>query len=82
MKCKTCKHWNGISLGIGTCSGLVPQFKIIPLPSVIDKKGNLQKRSKLLKVRSGVTGVNNPMTTADFYCKNWCLKQLIGRQNE
>jgi hypothetical protein len=74
MKCKTCKYWDGNSLNIGTCNGLIPQFKIIPLPPVIDKKGNIQKKSKLLRVRPGVTGVNNPMTPADFYCKNWSNK--------
>lgn len=74
MKCKTCKYWKNDSFGIGTCSGLVPEYKIVSLPSVIDKKGNEQKQSRLLKVRCGVIGVSNPMTSQDFYCKNWRKK--------
>jgi len=71
MKCKTCRYWNYELPGIGTCSGLAPEFKVVSLPSVIDKKGNKQKRGKLLRVRNGITGIINPMTPQDFYCKNW-----------
>jgi hypothetical protein len=74
MKCRTCKHWKSNSFETGTCSGLSAEFKVIPLPPVLDKKGNWQKRGKLLRVRSGVSGVTKVTTPQDFYCKNWRLK--------
>ena len=75
MKCKTCKYWNNTSFGLGTCNGLNPEFKVFSLPSVIDKKGNQQKRGKLVQIRSGVIGVSNPITPQDFYCKNWSKRK-------
>jgi hypothetical protein len=74
MKCRTCKHWKSNLFETGTCSGLSAEFKVIPLPSVLDKKGNWQKRGKLLRVRSGVSGIAEVITPQDFYCKNWNQK--------
>jgi hypothetical protein len=75
MKCKTCKHWKSNPFGTGICSGITSEFKTVSLPSVIDKKGNEQKRSKLLRVRYGIFGIiDTVMTPPDFYCKNWRQK--------
>ena len=75
MKCKSCKFWKYNGFQMGTCSGLSSEHKVVPLPNTVDKKGNAQKRGKLLQVRSGVTGLTNPVITPeDFYCKNWSRK--------
>jgi hypothetical protein len=71
MKCKTCKYWD---YKTKICSGLSAEYKVVPLPPVVDFKGKVQKRGKLLTIRSGVIGVRNPMTQEDFYCKNWRQK--------
>lgn len=55
--------------------GLQSEYKMVQLPSFIDKKGLEQKRSKLLRVRSGVIGDFGMIKTPeDFYCKNWTQK--------
>jgi hypothetical protein len=75
MKCRTCKHWTYQPHGLGVCNGLTQEFKIVTLPPVPDKKGKLQKRGKMLTLRSGVTGLAGRITTpGDWYCKNWRKK--------
>ena len=76
MKCKSCKFWTYNGFQMGTCSGLSSQHKVIPQPPVIDKKGNLQKRGKIVQVRSGViSGLDNyVLTPENFYCRNWRKK--------
>lgn len=61
---------------MGVCSGLSGETKVVSLPDTIDKKGNVQKRGKLLKVRSGViSGLTNyVLTPEDWFCKNWSRK--------
>jgi hypothetical protein len=76
MKYKTCRYWTAERpFKSGVCVGITPETKIVPLPPLVDKKGQLRKRGKLLVVRSGVIGCGNHITTPeDFYCKNWRKK--------
>jgi hypothetical protein len=73
MKCKTCRYWTAERpFSFGICDGITPEMKIVPLPPLVDKKGQLQQRGKLLEVRSGVTGCGTHITTPEnFYCSNW-----------
>jgi len=76
MKCKMCKFWKHNGPRMGICSGLSMETKVFPLPDTIDKKGNPQKRGKLLRVCSGViSGIGNRvLTPEDWHCKNWRSK--------
>jgi hypothetical protein len=74
MRCKTCKHWDSTE---SICSGITSSHKVVQLPSILDKKGNPQKRGRLLQIRSGIslTGIGvKVVTPEDFYCKNWSRK--------
>lgn len=61
---------------MGACTGLSSQVMVISQPPRIDGKGNLQKRGKMIRVRSGVVAglMGHVVTPEDWCCKNWKAK--------